>query len=412
MQDRRASGERRSSGIFRVQETLVIAVGPTPDLQCWDETGHCRHDGEVTNTGEGAKDPWASDAAQPDGGSLVSAVSAGGDGIQIICRYDTACEIADEVLAEDASPPVHAPPEPPVSPDAVGEFSSIVEIDGDSFFIHSRLVGREEDTEANSGREDHHDQDTDDDEEEADNSEDDERGRQSIVEQCRQFYESRLVAHWPAPEATDTTVDADEREERPTSVDSGRESGTDSQTAELGDVLMKPARSPSPLELKMALLRREVCSLMRQDNELFRQLLALNDSIEALKSGEGSLSPSSSLSSLPDIEEDSISTPSSVVSHQSHLSSDADNCTPAKGDSGSERSFFAEILHVTGITNWVNNRSNKQDSTTANQVASPSLCQTALPSPPMPEKPARRSGHRKQGSCDSGIVDQELRGQA
>ena len=64
---------------------------------------------------------------------------------------------------------------------------------------------------------------------------------------------------------------------------------------------------------------------MRQDNELFRQLLSLHDSIEALKHGDGSLSGASSLCSLADIEEeDTISTPSTDLDRQSHLSAETD----------------------------------------------------------------------------------------
>ncbi|KAF0302821.1 hypothetical protein FJT64_025105 [Amphibalanus amphitrite] len=154
-------------------------------------------------------------------------------------------------------------------------------------------------------------------------------------------------------------------------------------------------------------------SLMRQDNELFRQLLSLHDSIEALKHGDGSLSAGSSLCSLADIEEeDTISTPSTDLDRQSHLSTETDNLSLVKGDSGSERSFFSEILHVTGMSQWAKTRLLGPAGLTTAQVAPPSPRQAA-PSPHSPgaeKAPLRR--HRKQGSCDSGIVDQEIRGQA
>ena len=83
-----------------------------------------------------------------------------------------------------------------------------------------------------------------------------------------------------------------------------------------------------------------------------------------------------------------------------------------KGDSGSERSFFSEILHVTGMSQWAKTRLLGPASLTAEQMAPPSPRQTAPPplSPAADKAPVRR--HRKQGSCDSGIVDQEIRGQA
>ena len=74
---------------------------------------------------------------------------------------------------------------------------------------------------------------------------------------------------------------------------------------------------------------------MRQDNELFRQLLSLHDSIEALKHGDGSLSGASSLCSLADIEEeDTISTPSTDLDRQSHLSAETDTLSVSGGAGG------------------------------------------------------------------------------
>ena len=70
---------------------------------------------------------------------------------------------------------------------------------------------------------------------------------------------------------------------------------------------------------------------MHQDDALFRQLLALNDSIEALKQADAmSLSSASSLSSLPELADEESCSPSSTLSsvssgRQSHLSSHSAN---------------------------------------------------------------------------------------
>ena len=83
------------------------------------------------------------------------------------------------------------------------------------------------------------------------------------------------------------------------------------------------------------------------------------------------------------------------------------------GDTGSERSFLSEVLHVTGMTLWARTRMTGLDSLTPGQVAPPSPHQVAPPSESLvAEKTTSHSRHRKQGSCDSGIVDQEIRGQA
>jgi len=584
MQEHLSLGARCGGSIYRaVDETLVIAVSDVRDAAVEEhgDPGDC----EVAGADRPVTDPWTGkrteDVAETKlvDGEVRSRDA--GDGIQIICRYDDSKPRVKPVR------PAQPPPPPPAgkvrgSPSAsttstsmsadVGECSSIVVIDGDSFVIHSRLTGREEGEDVGDDVMDLEDDDDVSDDAGSDVTDDEgNEDVESIAERCRRFFEARLQAHcWldlepPEPpddveppsssepserptssserdecspgssecspavsepdECSRSSSESDEREdeldERPVSVDSGRESGTDSQGAgdepplkdlvklegevklevevklegvlELeaveemeGEVKGLPDRPPpSQLELKMALLRREMRELMQQDDQLFRQLLALHDSIQTLRvGGDGStLSPSSSLCSIPESAEDAISC--SAQSHlsaetqshlsaetQSHLSTEAKSrssffdlpaetasCTLAKEEVKPERSFFAELLHVTGLASWTRKRASRLLATstpeqvaplarrqvslpsltvTASQTSTSSSSQMAAPSYRLAASPSltqvaalltrqvtgsspvrpgqgkisrEKTPHRRQGSCDSGIVE-EIRAQS
>ena len=327
--------DHRGGSITRVAETLIISVSQPSEAAVWSdgpvtaagcgEGAECRTpEGRTPTAGlgvcSGGSPPgsgtWLggdsdsvgglsseAPAAAPAAAPASASAATGGDGIQVICRFDS----PPRPPSPPSSPPPYPPPPPPTeSPPTlaalsreVSEFSSIIEIDGDSFCIRSRLAGREEPEAPSSPSTARRDTERDGDDSDSDSDgSDSEDEVAALVAECRRFNESRLLPRWPALLPTDD-ADADviddettssreeeeederteEEEDRPTSVDSGRESGTDSRTAdsEEGDAkqtepptlqtqiqaqteAQTEAQTQTPLEVKMALLRREVVS--------------------------------------------------------------------------------------------------------------------------------------------------------
>ncbi|XP_053657238.1 serine-rich adhesin for platelets [Cherax quadricarinatus] len=136
-----------------------------------------------------------------------------------------------------------------------------------------------------------------------------------VAKECREYFERRLKnsetlkKRWSMC-STDSGADSGDSDVAPTSLQtSGNPSSIASNTSSTSDVSSTSHNasntSPSdasnttshssstpqvnrsskktPLDQKMEFLRKEIASLMKQDNALFRQLLTLHDSISALK---------------------------------------------------------------------------------------------------------------------------------
>jgi len=141
------------------------------------------------------------------------------------------------------------------------------------------------------------------------------------------------------------------------------------------------------------------------------------------------------------------------------LPAESASCTLAKEEVKPERSFFAELLHVTGLASWTRKRASRLLATstpeqvaplarrqvslpsltvTASQTSTSSSSQMAAPSYRLAASPSltqvaalltrqvtgsspvrpgqgkisrEKTPHRRQGSCDSGIVE-EIRAQS
>ncbi|XP_043244963.1 uncharacterized protein LOC122393199 [Amphibalanus amphitrite] len=420
--------------IFRAsQHTLVIPVGRLAAVRgrarAAEDTDSASQRDRVTQTSTMSRytSTRGERRAGRDGAATLPR-AAGRAGIQIICRYDSVPE-SDEPPAASCLRPAAAAPAVDI-----GDFSSIVEIDGDCVIIHSRqeeaaataeseaaatempgdAEAREEDVtsseDEDAASEDEHITSED---EEADHEDDDIAPvalGTPISERCRRFYESRLRSRAAAPSSLDLPSDGEDTDWGPGSVDSGRESGPDSVGVGGRRVDTKPPQKPaSSLARKMALLRREMWSLMHQDDALFRQLLALNDSIEALKRADTmSLSSASSLSSLPELADEETCSPSSTLSstssgRQSHLSANSGNYMLLKTKYRSQPQLTAELVAGDGASRLTASRS-------FSEMSPPSLRQTSPLSLRQLDKLRPPSGHRKQASYDSGIADQEPRG--
>lgn len=241
-----------SSGIYRLEETVVIPVGDRCDLAMVNDRTATDVDGA------GGRDVWCdarSDVTGPATGSgeesrasVASGVlsSGDGDGIQIICRNDSCFGVVPTSNVGSVSETVtRAEADLSALVDAhEGDFSSIVEIDGDRFVIHSRLAGSEEDAHDTSRGEARVKQDSGYEETGVCDGHDENSGMvmgPSIAEQCRRFFESRLLSRWPDltessnsdSQCTPSTkvemaekCDTD-KDFRPESADSGRESGSE-----------------------------------------------------------------------------------------------------------------------------------------------------------------------------------------
>ena len=259
--------------IFRAnQHTLVIPVGRLASAGDVDSIdAHEDTDGVAlrdcsTQTGSVSRYKATSGERRPSrDGYRTLPRAAGRAGIQIICRYDSVPESDEPPSASCLQPAAAAPAVD------IGDFSSIVEIDGDCVIIHSRqeetaaeaAAGAAAEAEirgdemVSSGEEELNS----DDEGSEQDDEEDETPVTPISERCRRFYEHRLQSRQAPPASLDLCSDSEDTDWGPGSVDSGRESGPDSGVSGGQRDGKTPLKPPvSSLGRKMALLRREMVS--------------------------------------------------------------------------------------------------------------------------------------------------------
>lgn len=242
------SGADLRKGIYRLNEKVVISVGNAVDYVLTAKTETPQEESatpEEFGTIPDATNPWTLTRTERDYRCSNGVIASTNDTIQIICRYDSECTLPSTNDTPATAPETQAKNDTSWSTDArEGEFSSIVEIDGDSFVIHSRLAGCEKKNHKSDGVERGGSQQGG----YRDLAALDEtrcagivRGP-SIAEQCRRFYEARLLSRWcemrdaadqdhrvTSPTANSLASEHDEAVDcRPTSVDSGRDSATDS----------------------------------------------------------------------------------------------------------------------------------------------------------------------------------------
>ncbi|XP_047481541.1 flocculation protein FLO11-like isoform X2 [Penaeus chinensis] len=129
------------------------------------------------------------------------------------------------------------------------------------------------------------------------------QGDDQVARECREYFQRRLKnsetlrKRWSTCSA-DSGADSADSEVSPSSSSSqdpapqhasGSPDVTSAQDAASGAAPAEGSRAAAaskktPLDCKMQFLRKEIASLINQDNDLFRQLLTLHESISALKS--------------------------------------------------------------------------------------------------------------------------------
>ncbi|XP_045610964.2 serine-rich adhesin for platelets [Procambarus clarkii] len=120
-----------------------------------------------------------------------------------------------------------------------------------------------------------------------------------VAKECREYFERRLKnsetlkKRWSMcssdsgadPGDNDVSATSIPTSAHPLSIASNTSSIPDDSNTSHSSSATQDTASPkkTPLDQKMEFLRKEIASLMNQDNALFRQLLTLHDSISALK---------------------------------------------------------------------------------------------------------------------------------